>query len=48
MVPEETALEHREVDNVAGYLLELGRVDDGESSKRQDFVLECENGGKRD
>ena len=32
MASEETALEHREIDNVA---LELKRVDDGESSKRQ-------------
>ena len=44
MAPEETALEHPEIDNVAGFLVEFERVDDGESSKRQDFELECENG----
>ena len=46
--PEETALEHREIDNVAGFPVELERVDDGESSNRQDFELEGEIGGKRD
>ena len=48
MDPEEAALEHREIDNVAGFLVEFERVDDGESSKRQDFDFECENGGRRD
>ena len=39
MAPEETALENREVDNVAGVLVKLERVDDGGSSKGQDFEL---------
>ena len=38
IAPEEAALEHHEFE----------RVGDGESSKRQDFELERENGGKRD
>ena len=33
---------------VVGFSVELERVDDDVSSKRQDFELECENGGKRD
>ena len=48
MAPEETALEQREIDNMANVSVELERVDDGESPKRQDFEFECENGGKRD
>ena len=40
MAPEEIALEHREIDNVAGFFVELERVDDGASSKRQDFEVE--------
>ena len=46
VAPEETVLEQHEIDNVAGFSVELERVDDGESSQRQDLELECENGGK--
>ena len=35
MAPEDNAREHREIDTVAGFSVELERVDDGESSKRQ-------------
>ena len=45
---EEIALEHREIDTVVGFSVELERVVDGESSKRRDLELECENGGTRD
>ena len=38
MAPEETALQHREIDNVAGFSVELERVDDGESPKRPQTV----------
>ena len=48
VAPEETALEHHEVDTVTDSFVELERVDDGESLKGQDFEMECENGGKRD
>ena len=47
-LPEEAALEHFEIDNVAGFSLESERVDDGASPKRQNFKLECECGGERD
>ena len=33
MVPKEVALEHCEVDNVAGFSVELERLDDGESHR---------------
>ena len=48
MAPEGSALEHREIDIVAGFLVGLERVDRGESTKRQDFELACETGGRRD
>ena len=48
MDPDETALGHHDIDNVAGYHLEVERVDDGESRNRQDFELECDSGGTRD
>ena len=48
MAPEEVALEHSEIDNVTGFSVEFERVDDGESPKRHNFELECENGGERD
>ena len=48
MAPEEVALEHCEIDNVAGISMELERVNDGESPKRQNVELECENCGERD
>ena len=40
IAPEEISLEHREIDNVACFSVELERVDDGASSKRQDFEVE--------
>ena len=46
--PEEVPLEHCEIDTLAGCSVEFERVDDGESSKRQNFELKCENGGERD
>ena len=48
MAPEGVALEHCEIDNVAGLSLEFERVDDGESPKRQRIGLDCEIGGERD
>ena len=33
MAPEEVALEHCEIDNVAGFSVEFERVDDGERHK---------------
>ena len=33
MAPEEVALEHCEIDNVAGFSMELERVNDGEMPK---------------
>ena len=41
-------VEQRKIDIVAGFSVELELVDVGESSKREDLELECENGGKRD
>ena len=51
MASEETAREHRDVDNVAGFFFggELGRADDGGSPKRQKHSSwKCEFGGERD
>ena len=48
MAPKEVAPEHCENCNVAGFSLELERMDDGKSTKRQNCELECENGGERD
>ena len=48
MAPEQVAPEHCEIDNVAGFSMELERVDDGESPKRQKTELKCEDGGERD
>ena len=48
MAPEEVALEHCEIDNVAVFSVEFERVDGGESPQRQLFEQECENGGERD
>ena len=48
MAPEEVALEHCEIDNVGSFSVEFERVDDGESSKGQNLLLECECGGERD
>ena len=47
MAPKDVALEHCEIDSVAGFSVEFERVDDSESSKRQNIELECENGCKR-
>ena len=47
MALEEASLEHREIDNVAGFSVELERVDDGKGTKRQDLELECEGGAER-
>ena len=45
MEPEETALECREIDHVAGFSVELESVDDGESSK---ISIWSANSGNRD
>ena len=47
-LPRGVALEHCEIDNVAGLSLEFERVDNGESPKRQRIGLDCEIGGERD
>ena len=48
MAPKEVAPEHCKNHNVAGFSLELERVDDGKGTKRQNGELECEIGGERD
>ena len=48
MASEKVAPEHCKDYNVAGFSLELERLDDCQSPKRQNCELECENGGKRD
>ena len=47
MAPEETAPEHCKDYSVAGFSLELERVDDCQNPMRQNCELECENGGTR-
>ena len=46
-VETEVAPEHCKNPNVAGFSLELERVDDGQGTKRQTCERECENGGER-
>ena len=47
--PKESALEHCEIDNVAGSSLELERVDDCTKAQRdKHYEKECENDSERD
>ena len=46
MAPKEVAPEHCKNRNVAGFSLELERVDDGKATKTQNCELERENGGE--